>query len=845
MLCQTLLWPAGCRPWAARSRFRRCLDALGAVSIDLGATAVHNGAGFGIMIEDLRSAWRLFKARPLSTSAAAGFVGVAVGATTALLVLLDALLLHPLSTREAGRVVHLGGLASPPAMDAVAWWRQARALEELAQYSTGEAEVEGPCGLRLARASTVSSGFFKVFAVQAAAGRVFGPSDDATGMDHVVVVGDAFRRTCLADRGSVLRQHLRIDGVAHVIVGVAPEGFDFPSSTQIWVPRGTAAGRWDGTAFAAADSPRALRSDGWVGRLRERTSRIEATHELYGLLQRLQASYGAKTDLQFGDVINVTPLRSIMAEDLRPALTALAVGAALVLLTAAANFGTFLLGRTAGRYRELAVRRAFGGTTARILRQLLTENLAICLAGGLAGLAIALAALLAVPRLIPLYLDHIPPRSVLVSRAALGALLLSLLVWCLAGVPSALQAVSVREAALREHVGPAPAGRIGRLRRALVVIEVAAALVLMNSAVVAIRAFRSLTETDLGFVPRGVLVARVIGGSNSEVTKGEALARQQSMFEAIAGLPDVDAAGATDALGVSSAARGGYWARSADVYKFCTASLVAGDYFRAMGVPLLAGRTFTALDGDAVVLGARTARQYWGRATAVGRSLLLDGEDRPREVVGVVKDTKSAAPESPSELQVYLPYARPYRGRPGTAAMDVIVRCRRNACDEDSAVRLGARLRGAAADVSVRRVTSLAAMVEAATAPARTRALLLSAYSGLGLAVALLGVYTAVAYMTVLRRHEIGVRVAVGADRSDILLLVTHEGLLLGAIGCVVGSLAAMAAGQLLSSLVFGYEASDPGTLPAIALLCGTGIASVIPALRASRGATWRMLQAG
>jgi hypothetical protein len=269
------------------------------------------------------------------------------------------------------------------------------------------------------------------------------------------------------------------------------------------------------------------------------------------------------------------------------------------------------------------------------------------------------------------------------------------------------------------------------------------------------------------------------------------------------------------------------------VYKACATSHVAGDYFRAMGIALLAGRTFAPGETDAIVIGSRMARTYWPNGNPLGDLVVIDG-DRPRRVVGIVRDTRSPVRTRP-ELQIYLPYAGPYRGNLSGTSMILVARCRG---DCDAITRLvAARLREALVGANVRGPSTLASLVSRATQPARARAVLSGVYAGVVFGVALVGVYTLVSYLSLLRRRELSVRMALGASPRQIVLLVAGEGLVLAVLGVLLGAFASMLGAGLLRSLLFGVQALSPGTLVSTGatLLAGAVIASLIPALQAAR----------
>jgi putative ABC transport system permease protein len=785
------------------------------------------------VLKDLRFAWRLFRAAPGSSIAVSGVLGLAMATTAAVLVLVDALLLRPLPVDDQDRIVHIAGLASPSFGDAVAFWGQVQSLESLATYSSGEVSLEGGGEGRTARVAIVSRDFFRVFQIRPSAGRTFGEQDETPGLNRVVVLAERFRRSFFPDNAAPLGAQIRLNGIPHVVVGIVPDGFDFPAATQAWVPRLPAPAGASQMVLAPDNSMRRRLTEGWVGRLRPGATIGHPRLDFEILRRRLVDLYTAgKTGGHPGDRVWVSLLRERVAGDMGPALRALLIGALLVMLVAGANCGTFLLSRAAARRSERALRRALGATPGRLRRQTLTEAVAFALVSGTFALVIAVAILVAVERWFSTYLDHRPPDSTVVVHAVIASVLLSILVGVAAGMLAAWESGSAAPFdALRDHgVALGGHGR-SRIRRTLVVLEVAGALMLTNGALLSLQTFRNLTRLELGFQPQGALVAEVFFRKGA-LAKEPFLAAQQVMIEALAGVPQVTAVGTVDWLPLSQ--DGGYqWVRRGELYKACATFHVAGDYFRAMGIPLLAGRTFAPGETDAIVIGSRVATTYWPDGNPLGDVIVIDG-DRPRRVVGIVRDTQSPVRAGP-ELQIYLPYAGPYRGNLGTTSMTLVARCR-GECDAITRL-VAARLRDAVVGVDVRGPSTLASLLSRATQPARARAVLSGAYAAVVFGIALVGVYTLVSYLSLLRRRELSVRMALGASPRHIVFLVAGEGLLLAVLGVLLGSLASVLGVRLLRSQLVGVEALSPGAMAATGatLLAGAVIASLIPALQASR----------
>ncbi|MGH9351346.1 MAG: FtsX-like permease family protein, partial [Terriglobia bacterium] len=375
----------------------------------------------------------------------------------------------------------------------------------------------------------------------------------------------------------------------YLVVGVAPRGFEFPPGIQLWLPR------VEGAAYDLTPEPRdalPLGSDfGWVGRLRRGANVEQARSELYSLLRQLNGKYTAKTGVIYGELIGVRPLREALARNVKPAMLALLVGAVLVLLVAGANCCMFLLGQAATRRREIAVRQAFGASRARVLRQMFTELLALGVTGGLLAFAISGWLLTTIQKLLPAFLVH-PSQPLAASAHTFGyCLLLCILLSLLAGLVPALQCSSPASLEiLKDYSGPLAGGRGPLLRRLMVVIEVSVAVVLVIGAILSVRTFLNLTEIDPGFSPRQVFMIHM-AFPRSQFNDQEFLARQREILHTVKAAPGVSAV-AADSVLPTTGPNGGEWVRHGNAYKFCLTTLVAGDYFRALKIPLMEGRPF-------------------------------------------------------------------------------------------------------------------------------------------------------------------------------------------------------------------------------------------------------------
>ncbi len=799
------------------------------------------------LYQDLRIARRIQRRQGIALIIVALLLASALGTTAAVFSIFDALVFRPLPVPESENLVSITGLAFDIGniLDGISWWEQARSLESLSYYYAGETAIEGSGGSQWARVSVVSAKFFRVFKIVPLAGRYFLDAAELAGPNRIAVLSFEFSSAYFGDPGFAVGQQLRLNGVPYVIVGVAPERFSFPSGTQAWVPR---------TAGPGAPLPIDLTSDAgsgrwqpargsWVGRLRPGTTQAAARTELYSLLKRLHEEYSSKTGMRFGDVVSVVSLPRRLARDYKPATEGLFVASLLLLVVSVINASFFLLGRTAARQKEIAVRQALGARPGRIFRLLLTETVSIVAVTASLALLIALALIAGARKFLPLYLVQLPSLWSLFIVAAHATLWLSLL----AAIPMCLLPVSQYLAARvsdvlndRRRLFATRSGRA--VRRILIVSEVSLAFALTVFGFLSISSFLNLTSLDLGFDRRGRMIVP-LDFSGPGLSKERFLATQLEILSGVKTIPGVKSAGAVSDLPVLGP-EGGYWIRRGETYKFCLATLVAGDYFRSLGIPISAGREFSETDRDSVIIGKSLAEEFWKGGNPLGQDLWIDGEAAPRRVVGLAGDTTPLEFGAGRSLNLYLPYGSSYRGELRVYRMYLTAECGAQ-CGEylPRWIRPFVESRGGA----VRRIQSLESIVAATMAPTESRAIVLGAYAIVGFAVALAGVFALVSYMSVLRQQEIGIRMALGASPAGIVLLVMREGVVWPFFGVLIGAGLSLAGTRLWQSLLFGIQFLDPATyvLSGFLFMVGCASAALIPALRAALSNPADVLRSG
>ncbi|MEA2691579.1 MAG: hypothetical protein QOJ16_966 [Acidobacteriota bacterium] len=786
---------------------------------------------------DLRYAARTLARSPGFTAAAALTLALGIGANAAVWSVVHAVLLRPLPYPHSERLVLLwetapevprSSFSGPDFLD----YRERLARQDrrgpfagLAAFVASGVQLDSENGPERVRGCTASEGFFQILGARPALGRTFLAEDHRPGAPPVIVLTDGLWRRRFGADPRIVGKALPVNGRSAIVVGVLPPGFRFSipgflNPVEVWTPLALIPG-----------GDRGGRSLRVLGRLRPGVAQAAAREELAATAALLARQYPATND---GVGARLVPLHEQIAGASRRALLVLLAAVGLVLLTACANVANLLLARAAARRREIAVRSALGAGRWRLLSQLLAESLLLAALGGALGLLFAAWGL---DLLVPLGGAELPRADEIGFDAAtlaftVGAVLLTALLFGL--VPAFHVARQGPGEGLRDgERGGSGVGR-QRARRTLAIAEVALALVLSTGAGLLIRSFLGLLDTRPGFEPRGVLTAAVSlpkwkyrEGPAQAAAVAELLAR-------VSALPGVRAAGAIDDLPLDGDrdANSYTFEGKTDVKNMPSAEVrsITPGYFAAMRIPLRAGRPFTAADAakapPVAIVNQALARASFPGVDPVGRRLSFDGKQW-LEVVGVAGDVRDLALDAPPEPEIYLPHAQVPSPRmtlaiAGGTGLAAAVRQEARAVDRD---------------LVVVRAQPMTEVIGAALAERRFHVLLLGLFAAAAFALAAIGVYGVISSGVAERTREIGIRVALGAGRGDVLRMVLGQGAALAAAGVAIGTAAALAASRLLAGLLYGVGASDPATFAAAALLlAGVALlASLLPAARASR----------
>jgi putative ABC transport system permease protein len=796
-------------------------------------------ASLETLAQDVRYAVRSLVRSPGFTAAAVVSLALGIGGNAAMFSLVSAVLLRPLPYREADRLVRLTG--SYPRGAVVALQERSRTMEIAgASGDLGMNLAAGGHTLRVS-ASIASENLFDLLGRGAALGRGLAAGDSVPGRDQVVVLGHGLWQSVFGGDPAVVGRTIEIDGAPREVVGVMPEGFAFPSSaTQLWLPL-----RLDPTA------PDAYWGFGWmpvIGRLRPGATTAGAHAELRALVPQVAALFPFRADSWNQDAA-VRPLQADLVQDVRQKLLVLQGAVALVLLIACANVASLLLARAAARRREIALRAALGASRARIVRQLLTESVALALAGGLGGVALAhllVAGLRALPG------GDAGGAAVGLDGAVLAfATVLSVACGLLFGVVPALTtsrvdlAGEVKAGSVR-HAGPGTT----RVRGFFIAAEVALAVVLSVGAGLLVRTLSQLARVEPGFAAGEALAVRVSPNPSACAQAADCVALYDDLLRRALSVPGVRGAAAASASPLAAAQpllpveiEGQPPVLPGAPVPLLWAGGVTPGYFDVMRIPVLRGRAFTDADradsAAVVVVSAATARRYWPAQDPLGKTLRVMWEPHRRTVVGVVGDVRQYAlsGRQPGEITgaFYMPYPQAVElDRRIPRAMTLFARAAGDPAAAAAALREALSVRGAA--LSIGDVRALASDVSSSVQEPRALTWLFAAFAAGALSLAAIGTYGLVSYSAAQRTYEIGVRIAIGASRRQVFALVMGESVRLVGVGLLAGLAAALALGRGLSPFLYGVSAADPATFAGVgALLLLTAlVAGFLPGRRAA-----------
>lgn len=793
-------------------------------------------------LRDFRYAIRVLRRNRGFTLAAVITLALGIGANTAIFTVVNAVLLRPLPFAGPDRlaVVWLDNQRENIQRDVTSfpaftdWRTRSRTFEEMAAFSgarfnltSGEGEPEEVRGAR------VTGSFFDVLGIAALHGRTFRPEELEPGNERVVVLSYGLWARRFGGDPGLVGGDIRLSGEPYVVVGVMPPGFRHPEGVDFWLPLAPTAG------MANQMQSRGSLWLSVVGRLRPDATFAQAQQEMDAVAAQLREEYPANR----GHGVLIEPLHETVTGPIRPALLVLFGAVAFVLLIACANVANLLLARGAARRREVSVRLAVGAGRAQLARQMLSESLVLSLLGGLLGLSFAAFAVRGLAAASPPGIPRLEDLGV--DRLVVGfTFLVSVMTGLVFGLAPAFQATRTSLSTVLRDEERGSAARLGRIRPALIAAEVALALVLLTGAGLMVRTFVALNDVDPGFVTEGVLSLRVAPPTARYPEPEQVRAFYEGVLDRLGAVPGVQAAGGITTLllprlpGMAGIMVEGAPARGPDdpvvavVY-----DAITRDFFEVTGMRLLEGRPPRESDvvgaPPVAVVNEAFVRQFMSEREPVGRRFAFGAADNDSDwitVIGVVADARRAGPTEPVRPEAFIPH-----GQFAARAMTLLVRTDRDPTTIVPAVREA--LRSIDKEVPLAEVTTVEAQLREAQAARRFLTQLLLLFAGLAATLAAVGIYGVMAYLVSGRARELGIRMAVGADRGDVVRLVLRDAIVQILPGIGLGIAGAVALTRLLRGQLFGVSPTDPLSLALGATLLGAValLASWLPARRAAR----------
>ena len=796
----------------------------------------------GDLLQDLRFGIRVLLKNPGFTIVAIIALALGIGANTAIFSVVNTVLLRPLPYKNPERLVMVWEENSkqgfprdtPAAANYIDWRDQNHVFEGMAAMTeisfnlTGTGEPERIDGQR------VSGTLFQLLGVEPQLGRAFLPEEDRTGANRVVILSHGLWERRFGSDPTIIGRPINLDGQSFTVVGVMRRGFQFPSRTdQLWVP----------IAFSAKEAGQ--RGNHYlevIARMKPGISLEQAQAEMTTIATRLQQQY-PQTNTSIGAVI--TPLHEHVVGNIKPALLILLGAVAFVLLIACANVANLLLARAAVRQKEIALRLALGASRSRMTRQFLTESVLLSALGGGVGLVLAIVGLDLLKRFIPPNISQVQAIGI-DTKVLLFTILVSIATGLLFGLAPAVQmATSNLNNTLKEGGRDSAAGHHGnRIRGFLIISEVAVSFLLLIGAGLLINSFVRLRHVDPGFRSENLLTMKIALPETRYPDKQRRSLFFDELLRRVGTLPGVASAAVATNLPLTSTGNSvgvaieGHADPAPDRVPIVITRVVSPDYFKTMSIPLLEGRVFT--EGDkadspsAVVISETTARLFWQGENAIGKHLKVGRSTSPNPwltVVGIVKDVRQYELIIEPKPQMYLPYQQAEFFEPRA----LVVRT------NFDPLSLAATVRQTVWDIDkdqpVSDISSMEEIVSDSVARQRFSMLLLGVFAGLALVLAAVGIYGVMSYSVAQQTREIGIRMALGAQRSDVLKMTVGQGLRLVLTGVAIGLAAAFVLTRVMATLLFGVSPTDPLTFVSISIvLIGVAVlASYIPALRATR----------
>ena len=802
----------------------------------------------GKLLQDVRYALRMLRQSPGFAAIAVLTLALGIGANTALFSVVNGVLLDPLPYPHSGQLTSIYGEAPGATQGYVTylnfldWQRDSKSFSSMAMYRHEDYNLTGGSQALRVSGYMISADFFSTLGIKPFLGRTFRTDDDQLGAAPVVILGGGFWQRQFGSSPGIVGKSLVLNGASYAVVGVTPPNFSFYGQAyDVYIPLG----QWNDPSFR---DRRIDMSAHAIGRLKPGVTLGQAQAEMKDVARNLAIAY-PEADKDAG--ITVVSMKQDIVGNVQPFLLVLLGAVGFVLLIACVNVANLLLARSMGRSREFAIRAALGASHSRVIRQLLTESMLLSGLGGLLGLLLAFWATRAVLNTLPGTLPRASEVS-LDSRVLLFTLGVSLFAGIVFGLAPALKASRANLQEVLKESGRGSSGARHRLQGVFVVVEVAMALILLVGAGLMIRSLAALWRVNPGFNPSHAITFDLSMPSSSATTSAETRARLRQFDAKMYAIPGVEAVSVT--LGARPMIHDTvlpFWIEGQP--KPATINdmpqglcyLVEAGFQKAMGVTLERGRFITAEDDEhapvVIVIDDVFARMYFPNENPVGKRVHIALFGVEAQVVGVVGHVKQWGPGGDAKAAVEAQFEYPFMQLPeklmplAADAVAVVVRTR-----SDPTAIMGP-VRRAVQELDPREiiysVQTLDEVLSNSFAARRLSMILLGIFAALALVLSCVGIYGVISYLVGQRTHEIGVRMALGAQRNDVLRLILGQGVRMALMGVGIGLVAALALTRLMSRMLFGVSATDPLTFAGVAiLLCGVAVvACYIPARRAMR----------
>ena len=786
-------------------------------------------------VQDLRYAFRNLRRNPAFTAVAIGALAIGIGANTAVFTVVESVLLRPLPYHEPSQLYTVRPMPKKPSpfgggsmMDLfiISFQSASTAFQQLAAFNFSNWNGTGVGDPVAIHGQEVTTNFFATLGVQPQLGRGFRPEEGSAGHTGVAVLSDTFWRRHFRASGDALGKSITLDGEPHTIVGVMPAAFD--PAVELWVP-----------AVLDPSGHNAFRQV--IGRLAPGQTVARAREEMDAIVVRLEAAAHRRhnDDME----IIIAPLRDSIVGKARPALLVFLGAVGCVLLIACVNVANLLLSRASARKQEIAIRASLGATRWRLARQLLTESAVLGVIGGLLGLIVALWGVEMLIQLAPA--NRIPRVDEIrfdgwVFAFTIGV---SLVTSILFGLAPALQLTSARQSRNWKDAAARGSARSGALRSMLVMAEVALALILLIGGGLLVRSFAKLRAVDLGFNPGNVLTMSMDLSGKPYESAARIYQFDNEILERIAKVNGVTAAGLVNLLPMSDFLVQGDFKlgdqqRPPEVLAVKPA--VSPGYFHAMGIPLMRGRSFdehdTLKSAPVAMVDESFARRFWPNRDPIGKRISFEDDPKTERdwmtVVGVAGSIRQENPAA-EHMTIYQPFAQ-VRGLFFLQEVSFVVRSDANAAQLAPALR--AQIWGVDKDLPINAMASMQDLLYASTAEPRFQTRVLAAFSSIAFLLAIVGIYGVMAYSVTQRTQEIGIRMAIGAQRGHIVQMILWRSTALVLGGLAIGLAGAWAATRVLKEFLFEVTPFDPLTFAAVSLLLASVAlaACYLPARRAA-----------